>query len=80
MILARLKNWLRGIREPDKCIQCGNPAFRHPQTGKIYKLCAICGLEAICRLFEWEYDRDTSLIEQSKRLGDLVSVRGIDTE
>ena len=61
-----------------KCIQCNNPAFRHPQTGKVYKLCAVCGLYAVCRLFGWEYDdKDTSLIAASKRLGDLVSVRGV---
>ena len=57
-----------------KCIQCDNPAFKHPQTGKIYKLCAACGLKTICKLFGWEYE-DLDLIQLKKRLDDIVSVK-----
>ncbi len=45
-----------------KCIQCDNPPYKHPQTGKVYKLCAVCGLKAICRLLGLEYDEKTGLI------------------
>jgi len=41
-----------------KCVQCDNPAFEH--NGKIYQLCAVCGLKAICSLLGWKYDKDTS--------------------
>lgn len=56
-----------------KCIQCNNPAFEH--NGKIYKLCAVCGLKAICSLFGWKYDEDTNLITANKRVSDIVGLK-----
>jgi len=46
-----------------KCIQCDNPAFKHPQTGKVYKLCAECGLKAIAKLLDLELDERGNFIE-----------------
>ncbi len=56
-----------------KCIQCDNPAFQ--RNNKVYKLCAVCGLKAICNLFGWKYDEDTGLIAASKRVNDIVGLK-----
>ncbi len=58
-----------------KCIQCDNPSYKHPQTGKVYKLCAVCGLKAIARLLDLELDERGNLVEANKRLGDILSVK-----
>ncbi len=54
-----------------QCIQCDNPAFKHPQTGKVYKLCAVCGLKAIARLLDLELDERGNLVEA----GNILSVK-----
>ena len=53
--------------EEMKCIQCDNPAFKHPQTGKVYKLCALCGLKAIAKLLDLELDERGNLVEAKKK-------------
>lgn len=58
-----------------QCIQCNNPPFKHPQTGKVYKLCAVCGLKAIAKLLDLEIDENGNFIEADKRLGDILAVR-----
>ncbi len=56
-----------------RCIQCDNPAFKHPKTGNVYHLCAICSLKAICRLLGWKYDENTDIITADKRVGDILT-------
>ena len=58
-----------------KCIQCDNPPYKHSQTGKVYKLCAVCGLKAIAKLLDLELDERGNLVEAGKRLGDILSVK-----
>lgn len=53
-----------------KCIQCDNPAFE--RNGKVYKLCAVCELKAICSLFGWKYNENTGLVE---RVSDIVGLK-----
>lgn len=57
------------------CVQCNNPPFKHPQTGKVYKLCAVCGLKAIARLLNLEIDENGKLIEADRELGEILSVK-----
>ena len=59
-----------------KCIRCGDPVYRHPQTGKVYKLCAVCGLKVICQLLGLEFDEATGLIIESKEIRRDSIVKG----
>lgn len=40
-----------------KCERCGlYRRYRHPKTGKVYKLCANCGLKALTELCNFSED------------------------
>lgn len=44
------------------CIRCNKyPPYKHPSTGKVYKLCAACGLKALAPLLGMEVDENYNL-------------------
>lgn len=44
------------------CIRCNqHPQFKHPHTGRVYKLCAKCGLKALAQVINLEVDENYNL-------------------
>lgn len=48
------------------CIRCKErPPFVHPHTGRVYKLCAVCGLKALAQVLDLEVDEHYNLRPKS---------------
>jgi hypothetical protein len=56
------------------CEKCGlYPRYQHPQTGKIYKLCASCGWKALTKMLDFCDDNnesDTEKVDQVLKLNE----------